>query len=356
MKAKDLAKLLNVSPATISLLLNDKPGLSQSLRDKLTAQIIELGLEDMLKNRPSSAKPSSASGKRKKRNDAPPSIAYISYKNDEMWDNFYSFYNGVLEGAQQEATEVDLNLSVIYRQAEKDLVKAIHRIGHVIGAIIICDEPNADVLEELAALEVPCVFIDQFDPNFTVNSVNVDNRQSQYMIVKHLKENGHRDIGYVSCTWEDSAGDERFISFRRAMKDLHLRSRQEWFFSAGDENGPLDSSILEERFRNVESMPTALIAQNDLEALRTVNALKHCGYRVPEDISVVGFDDNPISRVCEPPLTTVRSSRHRIGRECVAMIQRLVRLNETDTLRQPMKISISTELVIRDSVKDRTKG
>ncbi|MCR5005607.1 MAG: LacI family transcriptional regulator [Clostridiales bacterium] len=349
MKSKDLAQLLGVSPATISLLLNHKPGLSQTLRDRLTQQIIELGYGDMLTER---------SGMSKKKNRqsmedrSRPSIVYLSYRSKgSEWEDMYAFYSGVQEGAQQEAQETDCNLLVIYRQSE-DLAKAIRRAGDVLGLIVVCDGITDEILEELDALHLPYVFIDAFDPTRAVNAVNVDDRQSFYIIVEYLKKLGHRELGFVTSGFESDSAEERRISYRRALKDHKLRDHREYYFTAGQEKGPMDTTVLEEQFRSIEHMPTAVLAENDKEAVRTIMALRKVGYRVPEDVSVIGFDDNPISRVIDPQLTTVRSSRHRIGRECVALIMRLNRLAESDTVHVPMKISISTELVVRDSVKE----
>lgn len=353
MKSKDLAQLLEVSPATISLLLNHKPGLSQTLRERLTQQIIELGYGDMLMEHGNGTKRKN----RQPQDSSRPSIIYLSYRSkDSEWEDMYAFYSGVLEGAQQEAQETDCNLLVLYRQGESDLARAVRRAGDVLGLIVASDVITDEMLDELRALELPFVFIDAFDPTQAVNAVNVDNRQSFYIIVDYLKKRGHRELGFVSSGWETGSAEERRISFRRALKDHHLRDKKEYYFVVGRDKGPMDTSVLEEQFRSIEDMPTALLAENDKEAVRTIMALRKVGYRVPEDVSVVGFDDNPISRVSDPLLTTVRSSRHRIGRECVALIMRLNRLEHTNTVRQPMKIAISTELVERDSVADRTQA
>ena len=110
MKAKDLANLLGVSPATISLVLNNKPGLSDKLRSRLTEQIIELGYGDMLGGKTRKAektvKTQGATGREHR-----PSIAFISYiDQDNEWESIYSFYTGVLEGVQWEARETGCNL------------------------------------------------------------------------------------------------------------------------------------------------------------------------------------------------------------------------------------------------------
>ena len=352
MKACDLAKLLGVSPATISLVLNDKPGLSQKLRQRLTEQIIELGYEDMLAG---SKKKASQQKALSKKDLARPSIAFISYMNNNPWEEIYSFYGGVLEGAQQEAKDIDCNLVVIYRESETNLKQALRRAGEVIGAVIACDWVNEEVMEELTELEIPLVFIDSFDPTIKVNAVNVDNRQSMYSIVEYLKQRGHRDIGYAMRGDERNANDDRRIAFRRALKDLHLRDRQERYYITGMDHGPMDTSLLEARFKEAETLPTAIVTENDIVGLLVINALKKVGLRVPEDVSVIGFDNNPLSRITDPPMTTVVSSRHRIGRECVALAIRLRNLYKMDMPHLPMKISISTEIIERQSVADITK-
>ncbi|MBR2262735.1 MAG: helix-turn-helix domain-containing protein, partial [Firmicutes bacterium] len=95
MKSKDLAQLLGVSPATISLLLNHKPGLSQTLRDRLTDQIIELGYGDMLTERSGAAKKKS---RQPMEDRSRPSIVYLSYRSKgSEWEDMYAFYSGVQE-------------------------------------------------------------------------------------------------------------------------------------------------------------------------------------------------------------------------------------------------------------------
>ncbi|MBO6157903.1 MAG: LacI family DNA-binding transcriptional regulator [Firmicutes bacterium] len=354
MKSKDLAKLLGVSQATISLVLNGKPGISKPLREKLTNQIIELGYESMLAGHENTqAETEQIPAGRKNRG----SIIYLSYRSkQEDWNDIYSFYAGVLEGAQQESREIGCNLVIMYRNCESDLTGAIKDTGNVIGLIVVCTAVTDEVLNELNSLKLPYVFIDTFDPTHPVNAVNVDNLQSFHMSVGYLKAKGHRRIGYVQCEAESSSGEDRRVAFRRALKEHHLADRKENYFNPGFSSSPMDTSGLEEQFRQAENLPTALLAENDQNAMRAVNALKRIGKRVPEDVSVIGFDDNPLSRICDPPLTTIRSSRHRIGRECVALIMRLKRLYRTDTTQVPMKISISTELVERESVRDLTKS
>ena len=348
MKAKDLAQLLGVSPATISLVLNGKPGISRPLREKLTKQIIELGYEDMLAGHKQAPEPEAPVSRRNRG-----SIVYLSYRDKkEEWNDVYSFYAGVLEGAQQESREIGCNLIIMYRSCEEDLVTAIRETGNVLGLIVVCPHITDEVLEELNSLKLPYTFIDSFDFSHPVNSVNVDNLQSFHMSVGYLKSLGHKRIGYVSCSNETTSGEDRRIAFRRALKDHHLADRKENYFVAGEDKSLMDTTSLEEQFRNAENLPTALLSENDREGLRTVNALKRIGFRVPEDVSVIGFDDNPMSRICDPPLTTIRSSRHRIGRECVALIIRLKRLYQSDTTQVPMKMYISTELVERDSVQE----
>ena len=357
MKAKELAALLGVSQATISLVLNNKPGLSDGLRKKLVTQIEEMGYGYMLNQNSSSAPRTRSAGAGQaaaSRGTERGSIVYLSYRRREQdWEDVYSFYAGVLEGAQQEAREINCNLVIMYRQCEEDLKEAFARTGHVLGTLVICPIITEEILAELKGLGVPYVFIDAFDPTPIVNSVNVDNRQSFYMIVDYLKKKGHRTLGYVSAHGESSSGEARRIAYRCALKDHGLRDHPDYYFDTCCEADEMDTTELERQLSQVGKLPSALIAENDYEAMRTIHALRRLGVRVPEDVSIVGFDDNPIARVTMPKLTTVRSSRHRIGRECVALILRLRRLAETDTLRLPMKITISTELVERDSVKER---
>ena len=346
MKAKELARLLGVSPATVSLVLNNKPGVSAGLRAELTEKILDLGCGDMLKGREAAPAPEEEQGR--------PVIVFLSFLDCEVWDQAYAFFPGVLEGAEMEARDRGWNVMVYHMKYEEygSIEDLLLRAGNVIGIIVQSQMGTPEMAQAARKLDIPLVTMDCYDPRLDLSSVNVDNRQSMYGVVHYLKDRGHREIGYVGNDLAQDYQIDRNYSFRRALLELGLPDREEYLFLAGTQEGPYEFQKLAELFAQAERLPTALVAESDRAAMRTVNALKQCGYRVPEDVSVIGFDNNPLCQVCEPQLTSVRNSRHLMGRECVMLLQNLRRLKEAGLPTNRLKITLPTELVMRDSVAD----
>lgn len=347
MKAKDLAKKLGVSPATISLVLNNKPGVSDSLRHSLLEKIRELGCENML----------SGSGSPQGMGDndqTHPVIAYLIYTSSDEHNDRFAFYPAVLEGAEMEARDNNYNLVVLHMNSEgnPNLPNLLRCSGNVIGAIIQAFRINENIIEDIRNLEIPCVFVDSYRPERKVSSVCVNNEQGIMGAVQHLKERGHRRIGYVYSGCDSDCQLERRRCFHQALRTLDLEDVHENYFVAGCGADANDIDCLSQAFSKSVHMPTALIAENDRQAWRTIKALRRSGYRVPEDVSVIGFDDRSICSMVEPNLTSVKNYRHLMGRECIIMLQNLRRLKRLGFKRPCLKYELPTELICRNSVAD----
>ncbi len=349
MKAKDLAKLLGVSPATVSLVLNNKPGISKSLRSRLIEKIEELGYKDML----CEACRDGAAPKTAEKNKGCPAIAYLSYLDCEEWNDRYSFFPGVLEGAEMEARDHNCNLIVLHMkcQGNVELPELLRRTGNVVGVIVQAQEITEELRRDMDSIDVPCVFMDIYDPGKEVSCVCVDNRQSMFAIVKYLKSKGHRNIGYVYSGWEEDYQLDRRLAFRNALAVLGLEDRPENYFQAGTGENLYEFQRLANLFSQAERLPTALVAENDRQAMRAINALRQIGLRVPEDVSIMGFDNSALCTMVEPHLTTVRNSRHLMGRECVMLLQNLRRLRAVGVKAPRLKYMLPTEIKERDSVR-----
>ena len=171
------------------------------------------------------------------------------------------------------------------------------------------------IAETVRSLPVPCVFMDTYtDSTWQPPSVCISNSQGMHRVVRHLKELGHRRIGYVSSGWESLLNLERRRCFREAMRDFGLCCSENDFFTAGEESGLVDYTSLSGDFGSAGSLPTAMVCENDRQAWRTIMALQAVGKRVPEDVSVVGFDDGAICTTIEPNITTIHNSPQLMGR------------------------------------------
>ena len=175
-------------------------------------------------------------------------------------------------------------------------------------------------------------------------------------MVKYLKEMGHTKLGYAYSGWGGQVRKDRRFWYEQALKDFGLANRPDFSFSARTGEDLYDYQALAEQFQNAKELPTALVCENDRQAWRAVKALKQVGLRVPEDISVVGFDDQPVCTKITPHLTTIRNSPQLMGRECVLTLQNLIRLRALGEPDPWLRLELPARLIERDSVRDLRKS
>lgn len=346
-KAKELAKMLGVSQATVSLVLNNKPGISDSLRHSLIEKIKELGYEEMLRTgniNPRKGYVQSSSAPK-------PAIAYLIYTESAELSDRFAFYPAVLEGAEMESRDKNFTLLIYHMCCGGTCTPtSLLKDSNVIGVIVQSYRVTDEIVKELDALGLPSVFIDAYNPYTRQSSVSVNNEQGIYAAIDHLAKMGHTKIGYISSGNESDSSLERRKSFHQALLEFGLDDVKSNYYSSRGDN--------EDAFLNLkkvwhETPPevTALVCENDLIAWRAMKALNRLGYNVPDDISLIGFDDRSICLMTEPPLTSVKNYRHLMGREAVMMIQNQIRLRSVGLPFSPLKLELPTELVVRESVK-----
>ncbi len=198
------------------------------------------------------------------------------------------------------------------------------------------------------SVETPVVFIDShFDFNENIyHNVGLKDEEGGYLITEYLISMGHKDVVFFTNDMFVSGTDLlRFKGCQRALKDNNID------FNGG--NRIFLSKEKSERY-NIYSqiakrkMPyTALIFSSDYYAVEAVNYLQNHGLKVPDDISVTGFDDNIFSRIIYPPLTTIHQNSSDKGRIAVSMLMKLIK---KETIKKP-NVKLDVELIIRDSVK-----
>lgn len=364
MKAKDLAKKLGVSPATISLVLNNKPGISDSLRKSLLEKIQELGHEEMIcQSCRDGAAPGCMPGEKpaEKGGCAYKSIAYLIYDHYDYAEDMkdpYNFFTGVLEGIEYEAWENDCCLVMVHmnRHKEQSLAEQLRRMGNVVGVIVHPCGLNERVERDMKSIDVPCVFMDAYSPlDWQPSTVCISNWQGMENAVRYLKNMGHREIGYVYSGWETGVERDRRRCLRQVMECSGVAVREEFFFCSGTGKELFEFQRLAEIFARAERLPTALVCENDRQAWRAIKALQSIGKHVPEDVSVIGFDDQELCTMITPHITSIHNSPHLMGRECVLMLQNLIRLRE----REPdpwLRYELPARLVVRDSVRELPRG
>lgn len=359
MKAKDLAKKLGVSPATISLVLNNKPGISDSLRKSLLEQIQQMGCEQMLCEAcregaaPGQPAPPKAEGSTD-RGGGCRSIAYIIYQEQDYLEDMndpYNFFAGALEGVEAEAWDNDYCLIMLHVGKHKNvsLTEQLRRAGNVVGAIVHPCFLNEQIERDIKSTDIPCVFMDSFQPcGWQPPAVCVSNRQGMRALVEHLMSLGHRDIGYVYSGWDSQVYQDRMRCFLEAMEQHSLVVNEDFLFLQDISEGLWDLQAPIRLFAPGKKMPTALICANDRQAWRTIKALQQNGLRVPQDISVAGFDDTVLCTQTDPSITSIHNSPQLMGRQCVQLLRNLMRMKELGEVPW-LRYELPATLVVRDS-------
>lgn len=177
-----------------------------------------------------------------------------------------------------------------------------------------------------------------------IPSVDVDNMQGAYTAVKHLIDLGHRRIGHISnAPFSYTSGRDRLSGYQAALNEAGIAYDDDLVHAGAFTD--MSSYAPMERLIDLQDPPTAVFVGSDLVALGAVQAIHDRGMRIPDDISVIGFDNLLIGKYLQPPLTTIHLPAYDLGRRAGEMILASIRGETFQTLRE----LLPTELVIRQS-------
>jgi len=267
----------------------------------------------------------------------------ISREHHPIFSN--TFYSYVFAGVEEEARAHGYNL--IYQVLDEKLMfdpstfKLIEE--RKVDGLILAGEMSHSFVSNLKAKDIPIVLVDHYIDNSGLDSVVTDNTKGVGEVIRYLADLGHEQIGFLGATLEHGSFMERFEGYTAALKKNRLDFNEELVQTGLLWNG---YGIMEKMFR-LAKMPTAIFACNDLMAIRAMAAIQDRGMKVPDEISIAGFDDIDMSQQIHPPLTTVRVQKEEMGKTGVKrLIQRIKNSN-----KKPEKIVVATELVVRKSCR-----
>lgn len=333
---KQIAEKAEVSQAAVSLALNHKPGVSRSTREKILKIAHELDY-----------------GARKRGLIDSNRIATIRFLKIAMHGHTVNHDHDVfivdyIDGLTQGARDNSLNLEVeSFDHVSAAEVAASVAHSNLQGVVVLGTELSRADIQAIGQISVPVVFLDTFHDYLDFDFVDMNNIDSVYKIVNYLANNGHKDIGLVRSGVGTRNFQLRDEGFHRAMSSLSLRPKTSHIYTVDSTYDGAYRDMLNYLERR-PALPTALFCVNDIIAYGCIKALRECGYQIPADVSVVGFDDLPLSSLMEPPLTTMQVSKREIGR---LAINRLAGRNSRGKDSGPVKIQVGGRLMVRASVK-----
>jgi len=325
----DIAKHSGYSIATVSKALNNK-NVSEKARLKIMDAVDELHYT------PNSSARTLATNKSW--------IIGIVFDENLGFGLAHPFFSQVIEGFKKHVELYNYDLLFVSRHMGLQQETYKHLLHRGVDGIAVIQSFGDDELRK-SNLSIPTVYIDR--PTNEPGSVYSDNRTGSSLAVNHLVDNGHTKIAHIMGDQTTYAGIERATGFRDAMNARGLEVREDYMVSGGyySQAGGREAMI---RLLALEDKPTAVFAAGDEMAIAAIRVIKESGLRVPEDISVIGFDDIKLAQHIDPPLTTVRQDKELIGQQAAIML--LDKINNKEDMTNDVKKMVPVSLVKRQSV------
>ncbi len=251
----------------------------------------------------------------------------------------------VVSGIEHAAN--DLGYSVFLADSDADPereTKVVHSFAErrVDGILVTSSRVGALYLPLLSEMMVPIVLVNNQHPGAFVHSVTIENIEGSRDAANHLISLGHRRIAYLGDQFGYQSDTERFAGYRQALDQAAVPFHPE-LVTHGD-GKPVEAIAAMDRLLNLPLPPTAVFCYNDMSALGAMRAIRMRGLRVPEDISIVGFDDIFVASYTHPTLTTVRQPMRQMG---ILAMESLYKLMSGQG--SAIRIKVGAELIVRES-------
>ncbi|MBN1580752.1 MAG: LacI family DNA-binding transcriptional regulator [Anaerolineae bacterium] len=329
---REVAELAGVSIGTASQALNNRPNVAQETRARVLDAAKTLGYP--IKDTPNHNNPLKVIGLLTKHD-----LGYPAEINP--------FYSYIQVGVESECSK--RQISLMYTSVEVDasnhpiiwpaMINEQHVDGLILAGTFI--EETVDIFQR--HIDVPIVLVDSYAPNLSFDSVVIDNTPAAMAAIEYLIEQGHTKIGLIG--WRDKCPpsvQERKIGYCQALTKHHI---QETYIQPSGLNRESGAEALRMLLNHHPDI-TAVFACNDMSALGVLSGARELGLDVPNDLSVVGFDNIDMAREVTPTLTTIHVHKTWLGAIGVRQL-----IERSVTPEQPkMTITLSTKLVIRESV------
>lgn len=296
MNLREIAKAANVSLTTVSLVLNGKPGVGKETRERVRQFLRENGYPVDGGKDPSN------------------SICFLKYiRHSHLVNGNPGFVTQIMDAVEQECRKHGYNLQVVtvHSLSARELEEILSKPS-IKGVILLGTELSSEEISALQGIKKPLLVVDNALPHLPVNAVTMDNRQAIFSAVEHLVQLGYRRIGFLYNSIPSSNDTERRLAFEEALICRGLPFDPQLVYPIFPTMEGSYHSI-QELLNAGTAFPSALIANNDSIAIGAMRAFKAHSIRIPEDISIIGFDGLSFSALADPPLTTVNVSCESIG-------------------------------------------
>jgi LacI family transcriptional regulator len=329
---REVAKLAGVAPITVSRVINNSGPIQPETRTRVEKAIEQLGY-------------------------VPNNLARgLRWRQTRMLalvltDIANPFWTTMARGVEDAASEAGYH--VIFGNTDESLSKEQNYLQtmmqqQVDGVILapVSSETGAGAVEFIQRQKVPVVVVDRRVHGVAVDTVRCDSIQAAYDLTRLFLAQGHRRIGLLSGPLNVSTSVDRVIGFRQALEEAGLAALPEW-----TQHGVFtveSGREMAERVLASNPRPTAILAGNNFLTVGTLRTLKAVGLRVPEDISIAGFDDMDPNILIDPFLTVAAQPAYQMGYQATRLLlERILAVNDTQEYRE---ILLPVEIIVRRSV------
>jgi LacI family transcriptional regulator len=325
---RDVAKRAGVAPITVSRVINNSGYVSQEKRDRVEVAIAEL--------------------------DYVPNILARSFRSKQtrtialiLADITNPFWTDVARGVEDAAREHKFN--VILCNTDESESRQVEYVSvlmqkQVDGILLVPARSTPEATKAIQKQGIAVVVLDRQVPTADVDVVRCDSEGGAYQLVRYVLSLGHRRVAVLTGPKDVSSAQDRVVGYRRAFLDANIDIIEDLIFygkfiqASGYE--------MAQRALLATPQPTALFATNNFIAIGAWRALRDAGLRIPENITLVGFDDLPAGLVVDPFLTVAAQPGYEMGKQATELL--LDRLTN-DTATEPQSIVLPTQLIIRHS-------
>lgn len=333
----DIARLLNLSPATVSRALNDHPAINSNTKSMITATAKEMGYRSN----------TFASNLRRQRTNT------IGVIVPRLNSNFMST---VLAGMEKVANKASYNLiiSQSLESVRKEIANAKTMFNSRVDGLLVSvayDTENADHFDAFIAKGIPLLFFDRVIEHKQGTNIVIDNTKAGYEATAHLIEQGCQRIMHVTGNLKRNVYADRLKGYKLALSESGLSFEEELVIvtDLGQEAG----TAVARQIQSMHMRPDGLFVTNDFCAVSCMRTLKQAGISIPNDIAVVGFNNDPVSTVIDPNLTTIHYPGEKMGE--IAAQSLINHLNGTMDIQNTNTIILNSELIVRESSQKKNK-
>lgn len=330
--AKELSKLLHLSEAAVSMALNNKPGVSTKTR-QLVLETAEKHGYDFTR----------ISWK----NNITGDILFLIFRKHGAIVTESPFFSELSEGIENCCKKSKYKYAISYINEGENLKSQIEHIiySDYAGIILLGTEMRAEDFEPFSKIHIPIVLLDVYFDSVKHDCVSINNMQGAFLATDYIISRTNKQAGYLHSSYSICNFEERQDGFFKAIRKHGMSTSKSIIhrLTPSVEGAYADMlSLLEEK----EELASCYFADNDLIAIGAMKAFRKKGYKIPEDISIIGFDNLPMASYIEPSLTTIHVPKQYMGEMAAS---RLIEIIHAKTF-VPIKLEVSTNLVKRHSV------